>query len=248
MEQAYISIVSQNLLIVNNFREKQMENLHLTYENPDVLVENPWNPNVMDSINEEKLENSLDTLGMKDVVKCRTLPDGSLQIISGKHRARALKKRGLKVPVLHLGVLSDDEAKKISLVSNEHYGENDLELMNQLFKESGWSELEITAISTMDTQEFEDIFAHNATPLDFEDLDLNDDLDLDSVAELETIAPAVRTHQIMRFKVAVEDAPAIQDFINNIKKVQGFTESDELTNAGDALVFGLGTHPEFKHD
>jgi len=215
-----------------------MEKLSLTYEDPAILQENPWNPNTMDSINEEKLESSIDKLGMKDVIKCRTLDDGTLQIISGKHRARLLQKRGEKVPVLHLGKMTDDAAKKISLVSNEHYGENDIDLMNQLFTEAGWTQDEITSISVLEDHEFDSIFSHNVEPIDFDDLPMDDD-DLDDIAELDSDISPVKTHQILRFKVAIEDAPAIQALISRIKREQDLNDSDELTNAGDALVYAL---------
>ncbi|MFH3733079.1 chromosome partitioning protein ParB, partial [Acinetobacter baumannii] len=51
----------------------------------------------------------------------------------------------------------------------------------------------------------------------------------------------VQTHQIMRFKVPIEDVDAITKLIEKTIKAQGFTESDSLTNAGDALVYLLGS-------
>ena len=46
-----------------------------------------------------------------------------------------------------------------------------------------------------------------------------------------------KTHQIMRFKVPIEDADDVTDHFEKIMQEQGFTEADSLTNAGDALVW-----------
>ena len=226
-----------------------MGKLQIKYGNPSDLKENPWNPNVMDSLNEEKLKGSLTQLGMVDVIKCRELDDGSLQILSGQHRNRIAIQNGDEVPILNLGKMTDAKAKKISLISNEQYGENDLDLMSKMFKEAGFSEEEIVSISTLDSSEFSDIFAHESAVLNFDDLDFDQDLELDDdTVELQADATATKTHQIMRFKVSIEDAPKIIDFISDIRREQDFTGSDELTNSGDALVYALGTHQDFDHE
>jgi ParB family chromosome partitioning protein len=46
----------------------------------------------------------------------------------------------------------------------------------------------------------------------------------------------VQTHQIMRFRIPVEDCVWIQHLVEHTMKFQKLTESDSLTNAGDALV------------
>ena len=48
------------------------------------------------------------------------------------------------------------------------------------------------------------------------------------------------TSQIMRFKVPIGDAPAIEKLIEATMKSQGFNGGDSLSNAGDALVYLLG--------
>lgn len=67
-----------------------------------------------------------------------------------------------------------------------------------------------------------------------------DELEVDE-EELEESAPAIerspQTHVVMRFKVAIEDSEKVQKLIEKIMKEQGYTESDSLTNAGDALVY-----------
>jgi hypothetical protein len=46
----------------------------------------------------------------------------------------------------------------------------------------------------------------------------------------------------MRFKVPLGDAEKITELIVKVKKRQNFTSSDDLTNAGDALVHQLFEH------
>src|SRR5690606_29168525 len=50
-------------------------------------------------------------------------------------------------------------------------------------------------------------------------------------------AKAVRTHVMQRFKVPVDDADRVTDTFEAIMREQGFTDSDSLSNAGDALVW-----------
>jgi hypothetical protein len=52
----------------------------------------------------------------------------------------------------------------------------------------------------------------------------------------EKLAKTPRTHTIMRFKVALADAERITERIVAVKHEHGLTTSDDLTNAGDALV------------
>jgi hypothetical protein len=78
------------------------------------------------------------------------------------------------------------------------------------------------------------IFASMDVALD--DLELPDDegkpLELPAVK-------AAPTHQVMRFKVPLDDAPALTRLIERVMKEQGYTEDDSMTNAGNALVYLL---------
>ena len=46
----------------------------------------------------------------------------------------------------------------------------------------------------------------------------------------------MKTHTIVRFKIPVEDAENLAERINRVKSVQGFTEEDNLSNDGNALI------------
>lgn len=227
-----------------------MSKLHITYADPHQLQENPWNPNEMDAINEEKLMNSIDEFGLFKPILCRELEDGSLQILGGQHRNRGAILKGItEVPVINLGRIDDAKAKKIGLVDNGRYGEDDLERLARVFADIGSPE-EIVSILPIDITEFENIFGKEPADIDYDDLitgldDEDAELEAQVQAELQSATP-LKTHQIMRFKVQVEDAPDIQALISRIQREQGFTDSDGLTNAGDALVYLLGTHPEME--
>lgn len=227
-----------------------MQKINITYASPSELRENPWNPNEMDSINEEKLMNSVDEFGLFKPILCRELEDGTLQILGGQHRNRAAILKGYdEVPVINLGVMSDERAKKIGLVDNGRYGEDDLEKLAAVFAEIG-SPDDIINILPIGMEDFENIFGKHGEETNFDDLIPDDDDEAAinaAVAELET-GMTLKTHQIMRFKIPVEDATAIQAFINRVQREQGFTDSDSLTNAGDTLTYLLGSHPDFKDE
>ena len=69
------------------------------------------------------------------------MPDGSLEILGGEHRWKAAQQLGMaEVPVWNVGVITDEHAKKIGLVDNARYGEDDLLGLAGLLKELGNAE------------------------------------------------------------------------------------------------------------
>lgn len=201
---------------------------------PESLFPNPWNTNVVPPDNEAKLDESVKRLGMFKPVVVRELANGTLQILGGEHRAASAKRVGLKqIPVINLGKVDDKRAKEISLIDNGRYGsDNTLELA-ALLDELGTAD-ELAKFMPYTDADLASIFSSVSIALD--------DLDLPEIEETPT-APSrdkpAQTHQIMRFKVPVDDVDEITRLIEKTMKVQGFSESDSLTNAGDALVFLL---------
>ena len=105
---------------------------------PRKLRPNPWNTNVVDAANEAKLEESLKKFGMFKPVIVRELPTGELEILGGEHRAGAAVRLGIKdIPIMNLGPIPDAEAKKIGLVDNGRYGNDDSLQLAALLKELG---------------------------------------------------------------------------------------------------------------
>lgn len=205
-----------------------IENLNL---DPRTLKPNPWNTNVVSPANEEKLKTSIQRFGMFKPVIVRTLDDGSYQIIGGEHRAHAAIELGYEViPVFNLGKVDDKKAKEISLVDNGRFGEDDTLKLSELIAELGGIGEVADFVPYLDV-EIESIFNSTIALDELEALEVPDE-DVKAPSE-----PAAKRHQIMRFKVPSEDVDAVTAVIEHIIKTQGFTESDSLTNAGDALVY-----------
>ena len=197
------------------------------------LFPNPWNTNTVAPDNQAKIEASIKRYGMFKPLICRTLPDGRLQIVGGEHRWEAAKAIGIKeVPIVNLGKIDDKRAKEISLIDNSRYGTDDSLKLSEVLKELG----DVTEVMPISNKELEEIFS--ATTIDLDALDqVEEKADEEAEEAIEEITKSKPTTQVMRFKVPVADAEFVQNVINGICKLQGFTGSDSLTNAGDALVF-----------
>ena len=196
------------------------------------LFPNPWNTNTVAPDNQAKIEASIKRYGMFKPLICRTLLDGRLQIVGGEHRWEAAKAIGIKeVPIVNLGKIDDKRAKEISLIDNSRYGTDDSLKLSEVLKELG----DVTEVMPISNKELEEIFA--ATTIDLDALDKVEEADEEAEETVEELTKSKPTTQVMRFKVPVADAEFVQNVINGICKLQGFTGSDSLTNAGDALVF-----------
>lgn len=216
-----------NVPATNNAR------LAIEWVNATVLNPNPWNSNHVSPENEEKLERSMDHLGMFKPILVRTLNDGTLQIIGGEHRAEIARRKGIDVPIVNLGSITDQRAKEIGLVDNGRYGADDALSLAEILESLDKEDLSFLPYSD---NELASIFS--STDIDLSDIDLDDDIEQQDPADPgQQRAP--QTHQIIRFKVPIEDAHLVTDLIERIMKDQKLTDSDALTNAGDALIHVL---------
>lgn len=207
--------------------------LKIEHVDPASLKHNDWNTNVVSPENEAKIEASIDRYGLFKPVLVRTLANGDFEILGGAHRTEAAIRKGIdSVPIINLGTLEDAKAKEISLVDNGRYGADDALKLSELLDSLDTGHDDLSSFLPYSNDEMESLFATTSIALD--DLDLPED-DEES-APLST-APSIQTHQVMRFKVPVGDAEVVTDIIETIMKNQEFTESDSLTNAGDALVW-----------
>jgi ParB family chromosome partitioning protein len=193
------------------------------------LSPNPWNTNEMTAEDELRLENSIKELSMYRPIVVRTLDDGSYQILGGEHRWIVMGKLGYdEVPIVNLGRIPDAKAKKIGLVDNARYGhDNTLELA-ELLKDLGPME-DLQKIMPFSSDDLASIFA--ATTIATTDLDA-----LDDDGSPGPSAKAGPTHQVMRFKVPVEDVAWVQAAFERVMKQHGYVGEDSMTNAGNALV------------
>lgn len=203
-----------------------------TQVHPESLVPNPWNSNVVSPDNDAKLEESVKRYGMFKPVIVRELLDGTLQIIGGEHRAQVAKRLGLtSIPVVNLGIIDDKKAKEIGLVDNGRFGEDDSYKLAEIIESLGGDYEDLAKFMPYTEEDLNSIFVNSSIALD--------ELDSLSLPEEGVELPnekAMQTHQVMRFKVPLKDVEAVTQIIEKTIKVQGFDDSDSMTNAGDALV------------
>lgn len=204
------------------------------YLDPRTLRPNPWNTNIVPPENEAKLDEAIRRLGMFKPVVVRQLADGSYEILGGEHRSASSIRVGLEsIPVMNLGRIDDKLAKEISLADNSRYGTDDVLSLAGLLEELGTAD-DLASFLPYTDVDLKSIFASSDIALDDLEFEEKDDDELD-VSEPK-LPKAPKTHTIMRFKVPVGDAQRISELVTQTQRDHDLTGSDELTNAGDALV------------
>jgi ParB-like chromosome segregation protein Spo0J len=201
----------------------------------DQLRPNPWNTNRCSPENEARLEGSLDRFDglFKPIIVREVKGAAGYEILGGEHRWLIAKRKKLaKVPVWNLGHLADKMAKEISIADNARYGADDTLALSELFKDLGESAEDIQSYLPYGDVDIQSIFS--STDIALDDLVLDDDDEKSFEPEATPKLP--KTHTLMRFKVAIEDAERLSELIARTQKTYGFTSSDQATNAGDALV------------
>lgn len=205
---------------------------------PSLIQPNPWNTNVVSHENEVKLRASIERNGMFKPVLLRELADGTLQSLGGWHRAEQAVELALpQIPAIILGNISDERAKEISLADNARYGIDDTLKLSELL-----AELDVETMENIMPWSHGDIVALTASlAVNVDDLDLDEPtFPTDDDQDKDPLPPkAAKTHQVMRFRLAIADAAAIGAKVNAAMVAEGFNTADDLTNAGDALAFLL---------
>lgn len=210
--------------------------LKLTYEDPRSLVKNSWNPNKMSPEAESKLRNSIQKNGHVKPIIVRELEDGTLEIVGGEHRVDVSIDLGLEsIPVVNLGKISDEAAKKALLIDNSRYGEDDAASLSALLEDIGTAD-ELAEWTTYTSDDLTVLLGSSASD-DLTYLDELSGLDDEDDDLPAASVPEVQTHQTMKFKVPAEDAHTIKDVIDSITKVQKLEDSDSAVRAGDALLW-----------
>jgi ParB family chromosome partitioning protein len=146
---------------------------------PKTLKPNPWNSNRVSPENMRKLEASIRDLGFVTAVIVRELSDGSLQILGGQHRVETAVDMGLsKVPIINVGAIDDAKAKKIGLIDNSRYGNDDTIRLAKIYEEIGLSSEELAEFLPWSQLDFDTISA--AVNIDLDALDMMQDGDDDT--------------------------------------------------------------------
>lgn len=201
---------------------------------PSQLRKNSWNTNKVTPENERKIRASLKRNGVFKPIIVRETNEGVYEILGGQHRWEQAIELGLdKLPVFNLGRIDDKRAKEISLADNARYGTDDTIELAELLKTLDTDELQV--FLPYGESDINEIFSSNIA---LEELELEEDIEtkLETPDDLEPVVKPAKTHTIMRFKVPIADAERITALIATTQKEYGFTEADELTNVGDALV------------
>lgn len=212
--------------------------LNFTYLDPRVLIKNSWNPNKMSPEAESKLRNSIQKNGHIKPILVRELDDGQLEIVGGEHRVDVSIDLGMdSVPVLNLGRISDEQAKKALLIDNSRYGEDEATMLAALLEDIGTAD-DLAEWTTYNMDELNTLLGSTkAAEDDLSYLDELSELGEEDDEPLPTALPDVQTHQVMKFKVPVEDAHTVKDIIDGIAKAQKLDDSDSAVRSGDALLW-----------
>lgn len=210
--------------------------IQIEYVPPSRLVPNPWNSNRVGPEMAQRLAASIEKLDIYKPIIVRQLADGALEILGGEHRWRyALDSGRESVPVVNLGVMSDKQAKTISVADNGQYGEDNALMLAQVLKDIGQED--VSSLLPYSDSDLAGMFA--ASALDLDSLGFDDEATAADGTELPD-AGAVRpgaTHALMRFKVPVEDHERVEKFIKHVIDTRGLkAEADSMVAAGMALV------------
>lgn len=207
----------------------------------DDLRKNTFNSNKVSAQNEEKIKASIQRNGLFKPIIVRQIPGmPGYEIIGGEHRwEQAVELGYAEVPIANMGEISDAKAKEISVIDNARYGVDDTMMFADILKDIGGLD-EISQFLPYGDADLSAIF--DAANIALDDLDdLPDAEEPEEIPEVEKVAKPTKTHTIMRFKASLGDAERITALIARTQKQQGFTSEDDLTNAGDAIIFLLGS-------
>ncbi|MCR9222950.1 MAG: ParB/RepB/Spo0J family partition protein [Hyphomonas sp.] len=211
---------------------------------PRTLVPNPWNSNKVSEDNMQKLKRSITDLGFATAVVVRETPSGDYEILGGQHRTEAAIELGLTtVPVVNLGDVDDIRAKKISLVDNHRYGNDDVIQLAKIIEEIGEDSADLETFMPVSTADIDAVLNMVELDLDEIGLDLDEDDD-DTSDDGDRPERAPKTHDVLKFRLTLRDAEEIRQAVEKTIKREGFTDNDEMTNAGDALAHLLLTVEE----
>ncbi len=204
----------------------------------DSLAPNPWNTNKLDATAYRKLRESIERLGVFKPVVVRELENGELEIIGGEHRWSVVNELGWdEIQVANVGCISDAEAKAISVLDNERFGEDD-EIAFQRLLEDIQSDLDFDLADVMDVN-FDLDQVLTASGVDADELldGLDDDLDATPERSKEKVETGTDSKQTMRFRLDHDEASEIKNIVNSVIAEQGISTGSEFDDAGEAIYF-----------
>lgn len=120
-----------------------MSELVLQHVSIETVHPNEWNPNRQSEAVREAEAESISRFGFIDPVTVRAHPEriGEWEVIDGEHRLEEAKRQGLStIPIVAVEV-SDEQARKLTVILNETRGEADVVELGKLlaFLQDGMS-------------------------------------------------------------------------------------------------------------
>lgn len=204
---------------------------------PRTLHPNPFNSNRVSPENMAKLKRSIETLGFASAVVVREV-DGQYQILGGKHRVEAAIELGLKtVPVVNLGVISEVHARKVGLVDNHRFGNDEVIALAKIFEEIGEGSEMLSEILPISQADIDAVIG--VTEIDLDSFDIEIDDDDEKPGSEERRERPLKTHEILKFRMTLPDAERVRQAVERTIKREGLKDGDDLTNAGQALALLL---------
>lgn len=210
--------------------------LSITYISPKKLKKNQWNTNKVSIENEEKLDKSLKEYGLFKPILCRTVND-ELEIIGGEHRVESAIRNGIsEIPIINLGNISDDKAKKMGLIDNGRYGSDDFVELQELIN-SLESPNELLEVLPYSLEDFEGIFKADEIDLDnIPSFEENSEIEDSDETKNNFVQKLPETHAIVKFKIPLEFLQDLNNKIKNKEQELNTEYGDSLVNAGNALL------------
>lgn len=213
--------------------------LVIEYLPPGELSPNPWNSNRVDIEMQARLRASLKEFGFVKPIIARRV-NTETQILGGEHRVAIAVEMGVeKVPVIVLEGITDKKAKALGLADNGRYGQDDALKLSEILSDIGQDMLDLLPF---DEKDLAGIFS--VTSMDLDDLGFDDEEKIPELPSADAPRASI-THELMRFKVPIEDRDRVEKFIQKIIKSNGFSaESDSMVAAGMALVVAINAAKE----
>lgn len=213
----------------------------IVWLNADELTPNSWNPNSVGVDNMDKLKASLQNNGFFKPTLYRTLENGVKEIIGGEHRVLAADELGMKVPTINLGTIDDVMAKKLTLMDNDSYGENDTGQVAKVLRDLEESGMNITEEMTYSEDELSELL-NMTVDVSFEDLDDLDDIDLsDSETPRDKVEPEQESvFKTIKVKVDISESEEFQDQIDAALARHDIEDSDPAVARGLLFAELLG--------
>lgn len=145
-----------------------------------LLVKADWNYKTEDSEKSEKLKNNIKRNGQIENLLIRELPTGFFEVVNGNHRLDVMKELGMKTAhVYNFGQLSDRQAMRIAIETNETRFQSDSIKLAELVKDisQDFTAEELSTTMPYTVQEIQDM--EKLLDFDFDQFNKNGEINLE---------------------------------------------------------------------